>query len=1607
MKKLTDLYFILLFPSILLCSQGLQAENVSPTIEETIKVYSTSGVQGYFDTQEEAFEAHHKYSGFCAASPQVYTQCKEIEATVSESITYHHTGKPYYGYVTFQYVAVVHEGTSSEYQKTFSSYFNISFIDRYFCPSSHPYHVDSNEDGSIQYYEHCTDIPPSCDCTEDLVDNQCVARTDFKYDFNNDNPEKIFTTPNNQGEYCEAPVSEGSNCAADAANTPSAETGNPINCASGVKRQTEVDYSSSVGGLNFRRTYSSTPISKKTLERLYTQDGQTIPDNAQVVGSHAQLDKSYHQWRVEGLPVLNLDNRYPGLTIARLALPSGSELNFLQRDSETGWTAQYQKNGALINDGTGYRYTSQSGTLYQFDAQGRLTSKTYRNGQSHSVSYPSSNHAIITDSFNRSIELFFEDIPQSLTSSSRIITKLVDPAGNEYRYEHDNAGYISKVIYPDETPSDWTDNPYKEYLYEDRTDTKVLIGIMDENGERYATYDYDAKNRAVLSEHAGGAIKTTIDYLDSTAVDQSLVRFYRDDVNYREAVYHHALLNGSDKVTKLEQLPCLGCTVGDYTYDYDANGFLSQATSPEGDITQFTYNLRGLLESRTDAFGTADQRTVTTTWHSQYKLPLTVDQPQRLTTYSYDANGNMLSRSVKDKATNETRSVSYTYNSVGQVLTVDGPRTDVSDITNYEYDASGNLTKVTNALGHATFITSHDAHGKPLSVTDPNGTVTTLTYHPRGWLTSITTDGATTSYDYDNAGQLISVTMANGIVLNYEYDAAHRLVAIADANGNRIEYTLDNYGNRTRTEIKDTGGVIQSYAEQVFNDLGQLKQTLGANNQVNDFDYDAEGKPVQSEDALDNPTSQQFDALDRLQKVVDPALGETAFDYDNQDRLTSVTDATGKTTSYQYNAFGDLLSMTSPDTGTSTMTYDSAGNVLTATDARNITATYSYDALNRVTSIDYPGTGEDITFTYDDTANGSTSSQEHGVGRLTQVTDESGSTSYEYDGKGQLIGETRIINSLSFTTGYDYDAAGLITQVTYPSSRTVDYQRNNLGQVIAATTTANGQTQTLANNISYLPFGPLTNLTYGNGKVLTQSFDQDYRLTSKHTTGLQQLDYGYTLRNNINSISDLMDSTKDQAFSYDALGRLTDASGDYGTQSYTFDGIGNRLSKTQDGVTENYTYSSTDHQLQSVGSTNLTYDAIGNTLTKGDLTFTYNQAGRLVTASKTGMNASYSYNAQGQRVKKVVDDGTSSVTTLYHYDQGGQLIAETDGQGNLFKEYLYLDGQRLATIDNGALYYIHTDHLGSPLALTDSNGTVQWKGSYDPYGNVTVEVNNIDQKQRSPGQYSDDETGLHYNYFRDYDPEIGRYIQSDPVGLDDGPNTYLYSSANPINRYDPNGLTSLAMCANPANAAACAAAGITTGAAVGGATGVAVNVGMQAYEKGWDCIDWDEVGNAGIEGMYWGAMLGGGEALLLAKMGAKAPGVITGGVSQSTNRAGSIRNVNPTKGTQNCVNCSIATDATLAGRSASALPGKPTNIGVLEKSFGAKFGPATSISGIENTMLSAGNGARGIVFGSRGSQTGHVFNVVNQNGIIRFLDGQTGKAASFKGFNNFHLLRTN
>ncbi len=136
-------------------------------------------------------------------------------------------------------------------------------------------------------------------------------------------------------------------------------------------------------------------------------------------------------------------------------------------------------------------------------------------------------------------------------------------------------------------------------------------------------------------------------------------------------------------------------------------------------------------------------------------------------------------------------------------------------------------------------------------------------------------------------------------------------------------------------------------------------------------------------------------------------------------------------------------------------------------------------------------------------------------------------------------------------------------------------------------------------------------------------------------------------------------------------------------------------------------------------------------------------------------------------------------------------MAEADSTGAIQQEYIYLNGQRLATMVNGTIYYVHTNQLDAPIALTDETGTLKWQAHYTPFGKAMVDINNLttaSQNQRFPGQYFDSETGMHYNYFRDYDAEIGRYLESDPIGLNGGMSTFGYANQNPIMNTDANGL---------------------------------------------------------------------------------------------------------------------------------------------------------------------------------------------------------------------------
>jgi RHS repeat-associated protein len=287
--------------------------------------------------------------------------------------------------------------------------------------------------------------------------------------------------------------------------------------------------------------------------------------------------------------------------------------------------------------------------------------------------------------------------------------------------------------------------------------------------------------------------------------------------------------------------------------------------------------------------------------------------------------------------------------------------------------------------------------------------------------------------------------------------------------------------------------------------------------------------------------------------------------------------------------------------------------------------------------------------------------------------------------------------------------------------------------------------------------------------------------------------------NNITSIVNSLNNTNNQSFSYDALNRLITANGGYGNLGYGYDAVGNRLSETRNGSSDTYQYPATSNRLTGItrasGNRNFTYDAAGNPIQRtaddnSTQTYSFNKANRLSSVSVNGASAAtYTYNPLGQRVIKTLANGTKEI---YHYDESGQLIAVLDGTGTTLREYIYRGDQQIALINNGTIYYIHNDHLNTPQVITNQSQQVVWKGDYEPFGKLASNTtNSIEIFSRFPGQYLDGETGLYYNYFRDYDPSIGRYIESDPIGLKGGINTYAYVDGNPVNNIDPKGLLSI------------------------------------------------------------------------------------------------------------------------------------------------------------------------------------------------------------------------
>jgi RHS repeat-associated protein len=378
----------------------------------------------------------------------------------------------------------------------------------------------------------------------------------------------------------------------------------------------------------------------------------------------------------------------------------------------------------------------------------------------------------------------------------------------------------------------------------------------------------------------------------------------------------------------------------------------------------------------------------------------------------------------------------------------------------------------------------------------------------------------------------------------------------------------------------------------------------------------------------------------------------------------------------------------------------------------------------------------------------------------------------------------------------------------HPNGVEVSYGRDALGRVTSVQfkPNAGAAAQTIVSAGSHLPFGPMSGWTYGNGQALSAVYDQNYWIDQINTTpSAFGMDYSTDAVGNITQLAQTANgATRTQAIVYDNLNRLKEVrEGASLIEGYSYDATGNRLSR-QPGTqaSEAYTYGAASHRLGSVAGTARAYDAAGNT---GSIASTpaieliHDQRNRLTEYRSGGSTlANYQYSGRGERVAKT----QGAATQRFVYDEAGRLIYET-GSGSP-RTYLWSDDAPIAIIDGTTLTgYIVPDNLGTPRAITDSTGTAIWRwdqvtgstttggsavfGQGAPATDPDSNGTHLTFNPRFPGQCLDAESGLHYNYFRDYEPGIGRYVQSDPIGLGGGIATYSYVGQSPSIHADATG----------------------------------------------------------------------------------------------------------------------------------------------------------------------------------------------------------------------------
>ncbi len=806
----------------------------------------------------------------------------------------------------------------------------------------------------------------------------------------------------------------------------------------------------------------------------------------------------------------------------------------------------------------------------------------------------------------------------------------------------------------------------------------------------------------------------------------------------------------------------------------------------------------------------------------------TGDEKSTATTYSaaYENGFNRpLEVALKDKDLNVVSKKTFEYDTKGNLkkenVFIFNPLTGQTDnsFTQYSYDSFGNLTSSTDALGRSV-TTEYEStfYAYPLNITNALGHSVSYVYDPKfGVVTSVTDpNGQTSTSVYDSFGRVIEAKNSNNeVVSTYSYPDFNTKVTTNALGLSKTEYA-DGLGRKYKSVAtgEDGAAARQVSTEAYYNSRGLVEKESIAHYIDEDpsqisyvrTEYDLRGRPkktisdfpgtlkdaeaqvnyinplyVESIDPQGHKKGSLKDVYGNIIEVTEFTLGgvyKTAYEYDIQNNLTKLTDSKGNVSQIWYDSIGRKLKMSDPDMGIWTYEYDTLGNLTKQTDAKNQVLEFTYDSLNRLTTKVANGQTL-VTYLYDDTT------KQNYIGRLSKVTDQSGSTEFYYDKFGREIKSTKIVSGTPYTVERTYDILDRLLTLKYPDSEVINYSYDSNSGALERVSSASSN---YVNDISYNAKGQIKNISYGNGTQTAYTYGQDLRLSRILTQGsltLQDLNYIFDKNGNITTLTDNLRSNI-RNFTYDELDRLTQAnnvpspSGGYTNYNYQYDSIGNMTYKSDLGVMT-YGGGAGPHAVTSAGGYSYSYDANGNQITGKNKTLEYDVENRIININQLGSITTFVYDGDGGRVKRTTPGGsTTYIGSLFEIDSSGKAT-----------KHIFAGSNKVCSVEStGNKYYTHSDHLGSSSVITNQDGQQVAHYEYTPYGSIAQTEGSDVTHYKFTGKELDN-TGLYFYGARYYDPEIGRFVTADtivqapydPQSL----NRYSYCRNNPLNYVDPSG----------------------------------------------------------------------------------------------------------------------------------------------------------------------------------------------------------------------------